>query len=64
MAPCKIAPRPVRQKYWPDRIELRQGVQEGAFTKALRNSTPRRAIRSNVGVRTTSLTPPSLSTSA
>ena len=35
MAPCKIAPSPVRQKYWPDRSELRQGVHEGAFTKAL-----------------------------
>ena len=46
---------PVRKKYWPESNALRHGVQLGALTKALRNVTPSRAIRSNVGVFTTSL---------
>lgn len=63
-APCRIAPRPVRQKYWPESSELRHGVHDGALTCALRNSTPLRASRSKCGVRTTSLIPPRPSTSA
>ena len=54
-APCKIAPRPVRKKYCPDNSELRHGVQLGAVTKALRKTTPCFAMRSMVGVFTTSL---------
>ena len=59
-----MAPRPVRQKYWPDSSALRHGVHDGALTCALRNSTPDRAIRSKFGVRTTSLIPPWPPTSA
>ena len=49
-APDKIAPRPVCQKYCPERMELRQGVQLGAGTKALVNNAPSRAMRSKLGV--------------
>ena len=31
-----MAPRPVRQKCWPDNSALRQGVQDGAGTKAFK----------------------------
>ena len=55
IAPCKIAPRPVRKKYCPDSSELRHGVQLGAVTNALRNKTPCFAMRSMFGVFTTSL---------
>ena len=53
LAPCRIAPRPVRKKYWPESRELRHGVHEGAVTKACLNKTPLSAIRSNTGVLTT-----------
>ena len=53
-----MAPRPVRQKCWPDRRALRHGVQLGAGTNARRNRTPSRATRSKLGVRTASLIVP------
>ena len=49
-APSRIAPRPVCQKYRPLSSELRQGVHEGAGTRALRNSAPSAATRSKCGV--------------
>jgi hypothetical protein len=48
-----MAPRLVLKKYRPVSRALRQGVQDGAFTKALRNSTPRAATASMFGVFTT-----------
>jgi hypothetical protein len=56
-APLRMAPRCVRKKYWPESNELRHGVQLGAVTNALRNSTPSPAMRSMFGVRMTSLIP-------
>jgi hypothetical protein len=52
-APWRIAPRPVRKKYCPDKIELRHGVQLGAVTNAFLNSTPCRAMPSMTGVLST-----------
>ena len=40
MAPTRIAPKPVCQKYLPVSIELLQGVQLGAGTCALRKRAP------------------------
>lgn len=54
-APCRMAPRPVLKKYRPVSNELRHGVQDGAGTKALRNSTPRAATESMFGVLMTLL---------
>lgn len=48
-APRRMEPRPVRQKCCPDK-RLRQGVQEGAETKALRKRRPSLAMRSKLGV--------------
>ena len=50
LAPKRIAPRFVCQKYLPERIELRQGVQLGAGTIAFRKSAPSFAMRSKLGV--------------
>ena len=47
----RIAPKPVFQKYLPERMELLHGVHDGAGTKALVKSTPSLAIRSKAGVR-------------
>ncbi len=57
-APCRIAPSPVRQKYWPESNELLHGVHDGAVTWAFLNNTPSRAIRSKLGVAMTSLENP------
>ena len=49
-APRNIAPIPVCQKYFPDKIELRHGVQLGAGTFAFRKRAPSFAILSKLGV--------------
>ncbi len=58
IAPCRIDARPQRQKCWPERSELRQGVHDGALTKARVNRTPSLATESKWGVETWSLIPP------
>ena len=58
-APCNIAPLPVLQKCCPERIELRQGVHEGALTKALLNNTPALERASKFGVLMASFSVPS-----
>ena len=50
LAPKRIAPLPVCQKYLPVSIELLQGVQLGAGTFALRKRAPSSATRSKLGV--------------
>ena len=58
IAPCRMAPRPVSQKFLPERMELRQGVHDGALTEALVKSTPLWANLSKFGVSATSLMVP------